>query len=45
MIDMFFPSQNSGYKAMSEHARDYILEWTKGLFVEEGVGEEAGLAA
>lgn len=42
LLDMFFPLQNPGYAAMSEHARDYILEWTRELFAEE---EEGGLAA
>ena len=41
VLDMFFSLQNPGYAAMGEHARGYILEWTRGLFAEA----EGGMAA
>lgn len=34
-MEMFNPAQNPGYKALVEDAKNYVLQWTKGVLGEE----------
>lgn len=41
---MFFPKDNPGYYALSEHAKKLIVEWMTNEWYESSTGESTMLA-